>query len=507
MGPLRLSRVLAAIAAMIMSLSLFAGPREYAQAAYTNGDYASAIRLWGDLAEQGDPASQYNLGLMYATGTGITIDPAKAVEWFRKAADQGLAAAQFELGAHYGNGSGVPKDDAQAVEWLRKAANQGNVDAYKALGTMYFFGRGVPQDQKLAVSWLRKAADQGHAEAQVDLGAAYENGWGVSKDLSEAVNWYRKAADQGNQKAQKFLGDMYANGLGVPKDVFEAGKWYGLSAKPRGTRALKIARVEAASARTTPAEHENKTTDDLTARVAQKWTAVEQSAAVETQSQSQSQKVRLLEVERKKGVAAPGHPATATLLIFDVVTEGMPRDMSYSLWQWVVGKSPHPEVTGLAIDESGRVICLPDAKVIDSGVPSCDPKEPFQVALDAARGEPKRIALVSHDGDVIAMGRLVPFPIESRSGACHLSIELLDAQTFRATGDGFDPNEEVEITDRSDTEVIRVAQKVRANGRIEAKLLPAVKGKDGGTASWSVKARSCTVALDYQWGKPALELQ
>ena len=39
--------------------------------AHTRGDYATALREWRLLAEQGDASAQYNLGLMYANGWGV----------------------------------------------------------------------------------------------------------------------------------------------------------------------------------------------------------------------------------------------------------------------------------------------------------------------------------------------------------------------------------------------------------------------------------------------------
>ncbi len=39
-------------------------------AAYQRGDYATAIREWRPLAEQGHAEAQYNLGLMYDIGLG-----------------------------------------------------------------------------------------------------------------------------------------------------------------------------------------------------------------------------------------------------------------------------------------------------------------------------------------------------------------------------------------------------------------------------------------------------
>ena len=54
--------------------------------AYKSGDYATALKEWKALAEQGIAGAQYNLGLMYKNGQGVVQDYKAAVKWFRKAA-------------------------------------------------------------------------------------------------------------------------------------------------------------------------------------------------------------------------------------------------------------------------------------------------------------------------------------------------------------------------------------------------------------------------------------
>ena len=56
--------------------------------------YATALRLYRPLAEQGNADAQQALGLIYAKGDGVTQDNAEAVKWFRKAAEQGNGSAQ-----------------------------------------------------------------------------------------------------------------------------------------------------------------------------------------------------------------------------------------------------------------------------------------------------------------------------------------------------------------------------------------------------------------------------
>ncbi len=59
--------------------------------AYNRKDYATALREWRPLAEQGDADAQYNLALMYDRGYGVPQDYVQARQWYEKAAAQGDA--------------------------------------------------------------------------------------------------------------------------------------------------------------------------------------------------------------------------------------------------------------------------------------------------------------------------------------------------------------------------------------------------------------------------------
>lgn len=191
------------------------------------------------LAEQGDAAAQFDLGVSYIRGEGVPIDYKQAVEWLRKAAQQGDAEAQLWIGVAYANGEGVPQDHKQAAEWYRKAADQGHADAQYNLGVMYANGEGVPQDYKQAVEWYRKAAEQGIKLAQFNLGLNYENGKGVPQDYKQAVEWYTKAAEQGDAEAQNSLGVKFVKGRGVPQNYTYAYAWFSLSAAQGIANAIK----------------------------------------------------------------------------------------------------------------------------------------------------------------------------------------------------------------------------------------------------------------------------
>ncbi len=105
-------------------------------AAYKRGDYATALREFRTLAQQGEAKGQNGLGVMYARGQGVAQDDAEAVEWYRKSAEQGYASAQNNLGVMYAKGQGVAQDDAEAMKWYHKAAEQGHASAQYNLGVM-----------------------------------------------------------------------------------------------------------------------------------------------------------------------------------------------------------------------------------------------------------------------------------------------------------------------------------------------------------------------------------
>ena len=91
-------------------------------AAYNCGDYATVLKEWRPLAEQGDAGVQVYLGYVYENSDGVPKDAVEAVKWYRLAAEQGHAKAQFSLGVMYKNGEGVPQDIVAAYAWSNIAA-------------------------------------------------------------------------------------------------------------------------------------------------------------------------------------------------------------------------------------------------------------------------------------------------------------------------------------------------------------------------------------------------
>jgi TPR repeat protein len=70
------------LAVRLLAQPAAAGPLEDGQAAYNSGDYATALKLWHPLADQGVAAAQYNLGNIYGGGLGVPQNYAQTAKWF-----------------------------------------------------------------------------------------------------------------------------------------------------------------------------------------------------------------------------------------------------------------------------------------------------------------------------------------------------------------------------------------------------------------------------------------
>ena len=58
--------------------------------AYQSGDFATALREWTPLAEQGNVGAQYLLGVMYRKGLGVPQDNMTAVKWYHLLPNRGI---------------------------------------------------------------------------------------------------------------------------------------------------------------------------------------------------------------------------------------------------------------------------------------------------------------------------------------------------------------------------------------------------------------------------------
>ena len=126
------------LASLVIGLSLLMGTASASAqdfqkgfAAANAGDFATALKEWRSLAEQGHTKPQFDLGVKYDYGLGVVQDHKEAAKWYRLAAEQGHTRAQYGLGAMYISGQDVIQEYMMAHMWFNIAASGGNANAAK----------------------------------------------------------------------------------------------------------------------------------------------------------------------------------------------------------------------------------------------------------------------------------------------------------------------------------------------------------------------------------------
>lgn len=89
-------RLISILMLCLLGGSAFAD-RVQALQAETRGNYSQAVKLWLQLANNGDPVAQYNLALIYQRGSGVNVDDNLYKYWLTMAARSGFADAYTML--------------------------------------------------------------------------------------------------------------------------------------------------------------------------------------------------------------------------------------------------------------------------------------------------------------------------------------------------------------------------------------------------------------------------
>jgi len=137
-----------------------------------------------------------------ASNTVVTSEVHKQL---LQAAMNGSASAQYELGLIFEYGTGVSQDDTVAIYWYAKSAEQKYTDAQYRSAVLYENGWGVKPDKTVAFDLYKLAASAGHELAQHDLAIMYFQGSGTSRNLVQAYKWLKIAVINGSTLMQKHL--------------------------------------------------------------------------------------------------------------------------------------------------------------------------------------------------------------------------------------------------------------------------------------------------------------
>jgi hypothetical protein len=170
-------------------------------------DVAEVLQRLLNAANNKDSQAQFHVAFAYSQESQLQRD-SQAYEFYTKAAKSGILEAQFNLGLCYLGGIGVSENPKTACKWFEKAAKKGLLRAQLIMGLMLLSGEGVSLHYSKAGKWFTKAAKQGSANAQFALGnIEYVNKKG-KKNNKKAIKWYQMAVSQGHQGAQGMLNQM-----------------------------------------------------------------------------------------------------------------------------------------------------------------------------------------------------------------------------------------------------------------------------------------------------------
>lgn len=217
-------------------------------------------------------------------------------------------------------------------------------------------------------------------------------------------------------------------------------------------------------------------------------------------SNKDSPGVALWLVETGRQTLGDGTPEVT----YSVHTSGFPQGKTYSMWINRVAEEPFKIVNKMFVDDTREMIVSEFREDTDVPWLPAPLTEVLPITLDHFQpAEPIRLEIMADDRTVEGHAIEFPLPIEDKDGSCHLYLEMVDRDrlAFAAWGQGFAPNETVMTESRSGMELVKSSLDVAAAGRFINMLLPQTEGKKQGTASYSVFAQSCSVHVEYEWGK------
>ena len=221
-----------------------------------------------------------------------------------------------------------------------------------------------------------------------------------------------------------------------------------------------------------------------------------QSANWGQQFGTEGANLRFMEIERKP--SSDGQ----TYIHYFLQAIGMPKNVSYSLWEWEVGSEPQQKFTGISLRDDAVLLC--------SGKPGdcsgATEEQVYVLRLDSMQGEPKRFALVSSDGRAKAFGSETPFPVENAAGNCKVALERKkrDASEITVRGAGFKPNDRVTVAISGETNGTTLRSKTDAQGNFSVDFThSAAPTTPNGDSQVNVKGSGCETTLPWKWGKDA----
>ncbi len=208
-------------------------------------------------------------------------------------------------------------------------------------------------------------------------------------------------------------------------------------------------------------------------------------------------------------ISTPGATITAKLgsrdgsiFRYNFYVTGLPAGRLYDVVAFPLTEmQPVTVQEGVSLGKDGIVMCTGkqegecDDPSGDHGV--------VNFAMNPAKGEPFRFALVNESQNLRATVVIIPDPILATDKGCTLSaVRLLPHfEVTYFSGAGYSPNADVTFASDSWGEKHTVKTRSDGNGAIRFAMMPAVAGHSGGTTRIKAAGMACAPSLTFDWGQ------
>ncbi|KAM8733786.1 death ligand signal enhancer [Acanthopagrus schlegelii] len=180
-------------------------------------NYEEAFTCFLAAAQQGYSKAQFNTGVCYEKGRGVTMDKEKALYYYGQAAVGGHTQAQYRYAKLLLTSRGPQSLEElnTAISLLEQSAAAGLIKAQVCLASVY--SQEPVRDKSKSVRYLKMAAKSGDDTALLFLGQCFESGFGVQQNLRTAIEYFKRAAQAGNKQAKSLLAPP--NGKDIGEDT------------------------------------------------------------------------------------------------------------------------------------------------------------------------------------------------------------------------------------------------------------------------------------------------
>ncbi|XP_031175513.1 death ligand signal enhancer isoform X3 [Sander lucioperca] len=180
-------------------------------------NYEEAFTCFVAAAQQGYAKAQFNAGVCYEKGRGVSKNKEKALHYYWQAAVGGHRQAQYRYAKLLltSRGHQSLEELNTAISLLEQAAAAGltketfrhltveKEQAQVCLASVYT--QEPVRDGSRSVHYLKMAAESGDDTALLFLGQCCESGFGVQQNLRTAIEYYKQAAQAGNKQAKSLV--------------------------------------------------------------------------------------------------------------------------------------------------------------------------------------------------------------------------------------------------------------------------------------------------------------